>query len=840
MKASTVTTWGTRQILLAAVLASATSGIAMAQNAAPATAAAPTAADESSAPSLQEIVVTATRREESLSKVPISISAYSQDSLDERGVKDITELVRYMPGVSIDQTGTNAISIRGISSSAGAGTTGIYIDDTPIQMRSVGFNPDDALPKTFDVERVEVLRGPQGTLFGAGSEGGTVRYIMAQPSLTTDSTYARAETSYTQYGAPSYELGAAHGGPIIDGVLGYRASIWYRWDGGWIDRVDPTNGEIVDSNANRENDILARLAFEWKPFDALTVTPSAELQNDRKHDVSTYWPTFTNPSSGAFFDGNPDRTPIPDRFYLLALKIDADLGPARLISNTSYYNRNEYTGYEGTLYNLSYYQSADALSYNAGYPIAFLNPAQYPLIDTSGVHLPAGLTNYRSPASIQNRQISETEELRLVSNDPSSRLTWTVGAFWQGSKETSIEQIYDPMANSLLQSIYGLGVTDIFFDINGNPVPLLPNGDDYYNTNTTHDFQIAGFGEVGYAFTDQWKLTLGGRVARTSFDIVHFTDGPENYGVSGPGSASESETPFTPKVSLNYTPNNDNLFYFTYAKGFRVGGANPPLPSYCAQGLIAEGYASGQAPETYKSDSTQSFEVGAKDNLNNVFRIASSVYYIRWNDIQQSVYVAGACGLQFTDNLGTAVSEGFDLQAEAALGQFALDAAIGYNSARYVKNSPHDIALDGDAISGQAAINGAPGTSPPWNVTLGAQYNIVLADHKSFARLDYEFESRNPWLAAIQDPRSPQYSAFPTPISFTTPSTTFVSFRMGTTLQSVEGSFFIDNLLNSRTLTNYERTFIDSGYTGGAIPGPLYNYYSFRPRTFGLTFTYHH
>ena len=105
--------------------------------------------------------------------------------MDQKGMKDFTDIVRFTPGVSIDQTGTNAISIRGISSSGGAGTTGIYIDDTPIQMRSLGFNPDDTLPKTFDLERVEVLRGPQGTLFGAGSEGGTVRYILTQPSLTT-------------------------------------------------------------------------------------------------------------------------------------------------------------------------------------------------------------------------------------------------------------------------------------------------------------------------------------------------------------------------------------------------------------------------------------------------------------------------------------------------------------------------------------------------------------------------------------------------------------------------------------------------------------------------------
>src|SRR6202167_2579666 len=147
---------------------------------------------------LEEIVVTATRREESISKVPISITAINEDTIDKKGIKDFQDIVRFTPGVSIDTSGTNAISIRGISSSAGAGTTGIYIDDTPIQMRALGFNPDDTLPKTFDLDRVEILRGHQGTLFGAGAEGGTVRYIMTQPSVTTDSTYARTEVSYTQ------------------------------------------------------------------------------------------------------------------------------------------------------------------------------------------------------------------------------------------------------------------------------------------------------------------------------------------------------------------------------------------------------------------------------------------------------------------------------------------------------------------------------------------------------------------------------------------------------------------------------------------------------------------
>src|ERR1700683_2861567 len=219
---------------------------------------------------LEDIVVTATRHEEALSKVPISISAFTQESMDVKGIKDFQDVVRFTPGVQIDANQTNQISIRGIASSGGAGTTGIYIDDTPIQMRAMGFNPDDALPKTCALDRVEVLRGPQGTLFGAGSEGGAVLYITPQPSLTDFSAYARTELSFTEGGAPSYEAGYAAGGPLIEDKLGGRASLWSRRDGGWIDRIDPTTLATVQSNTNYDNTMVAKLAATLTPADSVT------------------------------------------------------------------------------------------------------------------------------------------------------------------------------------------------------------------------------------------------------------------------------------------------------------------------------------------------------------------------------------------------------------------------------------------------------------------------------------------------------------------------------------------------------------------------------------------
>ena len=228
---------------------------------------------------LSEIVVTATRRAEVISKVPMSISAMSQSSMDTRGIENIEDLQRFVPGVHIDSSGTHSIAIRGIASSGGAGTTGLYINDTPIQMRGLAFNADEALPVAFDLQRIEVLRGPQGTLFGAGSEGGTVRYITTPPSLTKTSVYSRESIADTQGGAPSYEAGLAAGTPIVDGKFGIRADIYYRHDGGYIDLIDPVSLANVQHNANSVNTQLFRLEAVWAINDRWRLQPAFYYQS---------------------------------------------------------------------------------------------------------------------------------------------------------------------------------------------------------------------------------------------------------------------------------------------------------------------------------------------------------------------------------------------------------------------------------------------------------------------------------------------------------------------------------------------------------------------------------
>src|SRR5882762_6067002 len=514
------------------------------------------AADETTGP-LTEIVVTATRHEESLSKVPISVTAMTQEALDIRGVKDFQDVARFTPGVNIDNSGTNNISIRGIASTGGAGTTGIYLDDTPIQMRALAFNPDEALPKTFDIDRVEVLRGPQGTLFGSGSEGGTVRYITTQPSLTKSSIYSRAEFSSSQGGDPSYEAGVAVGGPLVQDKFGARLSVWYRKDGGWIDRIDPVTLATVDKKANHDETVLVRLAGLWAPSEHWSVTPSIYYQDRSRNDISTYWPLYSDPGAHRFVSADPSRRSSPDKFYLPSLKIEGDIGAARLISNTSYFHRQNQTGYEGTLYNLGFYQA-----------FVFFPPT--PLIDGNGVHLPPGATNYRSPSSIDNGQQNITQEIRLQSTDPNARLLWTTGVFFSENRQSYLEQIHDPLLNELSLALTGAPYTDFFVDANGNPVTFDPRfpGDSYFLKTNAKDEQYAAFGELTYGLTERLKATVGARFSRTKFSFDTLTGGPQLFDVPRTGNGNNKENSFTPKLSFQFQADPGNMFYATYAKGF--------------------------------------------------------------------------------------------------------------------------------------------------------------------------------------------------------------------------------------------------------------------------------
>ena len=780
---------------------------------------------------VKEVVVTATRTSQLLSKVPLSVSAYTQETLDKQGIKSFGDIARYTPGVTFDESSKN-VAIRGIKSNAGDATTGIYIDDTPIQLRTLGFNSNNTAPVVFDLDRVEVLRGPQGTLFGAGSEGGTVRYITPQPSLSRYSAYGRVELAHTDQGAPSYEAGLALGGPIVEDKLGFRVSVDHRRDGGYVDRLDPYSGKMLNNNNNWTDTFVWRASVAWAPTSKLLITPTLQYQNRNQHDTDSFWEAYSKRSSGKFVNANPGRQSDYDRFYLGSIKVEYDLGKAKIISNTSGFNRREYllNGYEGTLYNLAFFGHAfvaggtdpngTPCDVNCSAPVDYTGATASPLLTAKGPNLPGYVAQYgayHAYSSITNVQQNFTQELRIQSNDPDSRLSWVAGVFYTKNRQVSIEEIHDPQLGDLMQYLFGQDVPTSW-----GGVDLLPNGDDYYNRNVGHSEQTAFFADVTYEVIQNLKVTAGLRYAKTHFDITNNATGPQNYGDTG-GSSGKNDKPFTPKISVSYQVTPDQLAYATVAKGYRIGGANVPLGQglleSCAGDLALRGYSpTTGTPQTYNSDSVVSYEVGSKGKyLDRRLQISASAFHVDWKNIQYQDLLS-SCGILYTTNLGSAQSQGFDLQSTwLPVRNLEINLAVGYTDAHFTKTggpAGSPLVTKGDAVGGA-----------PWTVSIGARWDFTFADRPSYIRVDDEYASKNdkptPRLNPVNAPYDPNLKA--------TPQTNFLSIRAGMKFESWDLAIFADNVANSHPELTREHA---DRYT------PIYNLTTFRPLTIGVTGIY--
>ncbi len=791
---------------------------------APAPAAAP---DKPKAGSTEvgEIVVTATRQSQVLSKVPESVSAFTAAKMQVMGIKSFDDVVRYTPGVAFDQD-SHDIAIRGISSTAGSGTTCIYIDDTPVQVRNLGLNANNTLPAVFDLQRVEVLRGPQGTLFGAGSEGGTVRYITTQPSLTTFNAMAHSEFSWTVYGDPSYEFGAAIGGPIVNDKLGFEISGWGRKDGGWIDRVNYQTGNVTQANANYVDTYTLRAAFTWSPTSNITITPAINYQDRYQNNYDNYNVALSHPGNGYYVSSTPDQMADQDAFYLPTLRMEYDTHGVKFISNTAYYDRSEVVnGYSGTIYNLSYFQQIISGGYSPP-PPPFppnigLDPqgnsctnncqSQYPLLNPNGPNLP-GMPNYNSRNYIVNHQSNWTQEFRIQSADPNARFTWLGGVFLARDMQRSTETIWDPELPQLTELLWNESMMDAWGE------ELLPGGIDYLNDTQAKDTQVALFANATFLVTPQLKLIGGLRYAWTHFDYSNLNDGPQdlldeppsldNGGISG---GHKDENPLTPMGSISYQITHDDMVYATVAKGYRIGGATPPLPvDACGAGY----------PTSYDSDSLWSYEIGSKDRFfDRRLQISGSAFFIDWSNIQQAFYVP-SCGIQFTTNAGQVYSKGFDLQSQFQV-THALDFefTVGYTDAYFAKTA---LDANGDTLD-------KPGDTldiPPWTVTFAAEYKFRIADqYDGFIRADYSFTSQRTKPIPNEDPRTAFYDSGLRP----DPATNLVNLRIGATVQKWDLEMYLDNVFNSHPQLNLQHQ--DEFTT-------LYEAQTFRPLTLGLSATY--
>ena len=285
------------------------------------------------------------------------MTAYTQETLDLQGVRNVDDIARLTPGVALERSARynssqSNITVRGIRSTSGVPTTGIYIDDTPVQIRmGTSQSASNPYPRIFDLDRVEVLRGPQGTLFGAGAVGGAVRFLTPEPSLSERSLYARGGFADRQR-RRQLRRPCAAGSPIVDGKLGIRASAWRRDEGGWVDRLN-YDGSIADDNANHGDATVMRLALAWQPIEKLRITPSVFYQNTSSNDTSVYVESISDPGANDLNQNNVLSQPSRDEFALWALKGEYDFGTATLISSTSYLDRRTRNTYDATSLDLA-------------------------------------------------------------------------------------------------------------------------------------------------------------------------------------------------------------------------------------------------------------------------------------------------------------------------------------------------------------------------------------------------------------------------------------------------------------------------------------------------------
>ena len=791
----------------------------------------------SGGPELQEVIVTAQKRAERLQDVPISLSAITQQDLDQQGLRSIDDVTAVTPGVTFQRMGTglNAnyndeqsdISIRGIESQAGTSTTAVYIDDAPVETRHIMFGSVTPFPELFDLERVEVLRGPQGTLFGASAEGGAVRFVSPEPGLNAYSGYMRSELSSIDYGDTSYSAGAAGGGPLVNDVLGFRASVSFDRQGGWVDRASythpgsdpltlPTFTGITQPNANWQQTETARLALKWVPIEGLSVTPSFFYQHLHLNDTAAYWINLSDPSSGLFRNGNALTDPSTDWFSLLALKIDYNLGWGELTSSTSYFVRrqnsiSDYTQYERvTFLGNSYPQPGDA-----------------------------------APTPFKDSQNNVFQELRLASTDPNGRIKWTGGLFYGRMSENVEEYIYDKTLNAEFLALTGIPLCGVILG-------PCPNGT-YLEAplDRTIDQQVAGFGEVSVSVLRSFTATVGLRVSHN--EVTTDTEATGGALVGNPGvltTYSITENPVTPKAVLSWKPDRDSMYYMSAAKGYRVGGINGPNNvGICSADVSSLGLGLppingiAQWPLKYSSDSLWSYEVGAKDTLlDHKLVVDASVFLIRWKDIQQNVYLPD-CGLQFITNLGQVMSRGGDLELHyLPFESLLLSLTASYTDAKFLESACAGVSIfngvecasSGGSLAKPVASEGDRLLANPWNVHFGGEFNhhLPIADAIGYLRVDYQVLTSQKALLVGQDARN----AFFDNTIPGLPLSKELGLRLGTRFNGFDISVFGQNLTNEHPLMFESRDIPPVLPT--SPPDNLYFGRTVRPRTIGLTGTY--
>ncbi|MDP2824152.1 MAG: TonB-dependent receptor [Sulfuritalea sp.] len=702
---------------------------------------------------IETIVVTATKRAQGMQDVPQTISAFSEQSLKDMGAQDFAAVANSMAGVEIrqEQAGQGGVAIRGISELnmgnlyGGTGSaTGFYLDEMPLTAagRFPGISP-------FDMQRVEVLKGPQGTLFGEGSLAGTVRFIANKPKFNKVDAALDATYSQTQGGGANHALNVMGNVPMSDNVAALRFSLYEKKEGGYTDAriTDGTTVFNTINNANTEKSTGGRVALRIAPTGDLTITGTL-LTNDTKNGLRNR--AAENSLIGSF--SVPENT--KDKLDAYNLNIEYALSFADLVANVAHSERKitaylDQAGFIGTVNG-----ALAALGGLAGFlGVPWVAAA-------TGVY---GLQNMNAKA--------DTLELRLVSNDPGP-LKWTGGGY---HKKVSTLYSLDGNSTPAVPAASWAAVTTF---LTGTAVP-----DALVSSSKATIKQTAIFGEVSYDITKQFQILGGGRMfkeTRNSFSSWSSAFALLTGGAA-PGSAATQKTAslFNPKVTATYKFTPDVMTYATYSQGFRSGGQNDFL-------ALTPG-----APADYKHERLMNHELGLKTTLlNNRLMFNVSGYYMKWKDLQQ-VVAQGIGGIgEAIGNVGDAHSTGFDLETKWKPTDRL---ELNFNAALLKAELDNSVVL-GPSAGNVTVPNGTriPGTAKQ-SFSLGSTYRYpVLGDLTGF--LGGRVTSRGSIISNL-----PSFTQ-------TTPGATTVDLKLGVESKKWQVYGFIDNATNQHVALREDPT----------------------------------
>lgn len=662
---------------------------------------------------LEEVVVTATRRAVSVQDIPYNISAVSGDTIRNTGVSDLNELVRLVPGLVTADLGAdagvnNSLIMRGLNAN-NPGTNNIlpnvvepavstYLNDTPVFLNL----------KLVDIERVEVLRGPQGTLYGSGSVGGTVRFIFNKPD--TQEASARISAGFggsAHSGDSNYNVDFVGNLPLGETVA-VRIAGGYDQTGGV---TDADNLSVLDSNGNvvpaggdaiagghtttskddtDESDVTyVRASLLWEATDNTELMLSV-FHQENEADSDTYMRITDGDNSGDEWEnGRRFLTPSEFEADIVSLEIESDIGFATFSSSTSYTETEVFA--TNDISNL--YEQIDAnsggLAYFGSPRLAFLTEAD---ADFEAI----------------------TQEFRLVSNGEGD-WDWVVGAYYNDNESNAVVHDVDHSYEAWLAAVPYMGGTllDVLNTFSDRTPPFTGA---YYQDRTLEFEDKAIFGELTHHFTDELQVTVGFRKFWQEFDSAQTValpycgtfcavDGNLNGATSEANSAKFNDEIF--KFNISYDINDDTMIYFTWAEGFRHGGANS---------FPTSGFA-GVDPSfiTFEPDEATNYELGLKGMLGDTLRYTIAIYQIDWEEIQLDVF-AGALGIPGVVNGDEAQSRGVEFEVNAQVTEnLSMDFGFGYTDAEITKDvgllnfTAFVVAEDGDPLPGvpevQASIN---------------------------------------------------------------------------------------------------------------------------------------